>query len=65
MQHPAGKVVAAEGQGALALHVVLNGTATVTIGGHEKRTLTVGDHYGEISLIDASPDPRPSPLPSR
>jgi CRP/FNR family transcriptional regulator, cyclic AMP receptor protein len=55
VQHPAGKAVAAEGQGALALHVVLNGTATVTVGGHEKRTLTIGDHFGEISLIDGKP----------
>jgi CRP-like cAMP-binding protein len=55
VQHPAGKAVAAEGGGALALHVVLNGTATVTVGGHEIRTLTIGDHFGEISLIDGKP----------
>jgi len=54
-QHPAGKQVAAEGEGALALHVVLDGTALVTVGGHEKRTLTTGDHFGEISLIDGRP----------
>jgi CRP-like cAMP-binding protein len=55
VQHPAGKVVAAEGQGALALHVVLEGTATVTVGGRPKRTLGTGDHFGEISLIDGRP----------
>jgi CRP/FNR family transcriptional regulator, cyclic AMP receptor protein len=55
VQHPAGKAVAVEGQGALALHVVLNGSATVTVGGQEKRTLTIGDHFGEISLIDGKP----------
>ena len=55
MQHPAGKAVAAEGEGALALHVVLDGATTVTVGGHEKRTLTIGDHFGEISLIDGKP----------
>ena len=55
VQHPAGKTVAAEGEGALALHVVLSGTAMVTVSGHEKRTLTVGDHFGEISLIDGKP----------
>jgi CRP/FNR family transcriptional regulator, cyclic AMP receptor protein len=55
VQHPAGKVVAAEGDGALALHVVLSGTATVTVGGQEKRTLSTGDHFGEISLIDGRP----------
>ena len=55
VQHVAGKEVASEGLGALALHVVLSGTAVVTVSGHEKRTLTVGDHFGEISLIDGKP----------
>jgi CRP/FNR family cyclic AMP-dependent transcriptional regulator len=55
VQHPAGKAVASEGQGALALHVVLSGTAMVSVSGHEKRTLAVGDHFGEISLIDGKP----------
>jgi len=55
VHHPAGKVVAAEGEGALALHVVLAGTATVTVGGQEKRTLSTGDHFGEISLVDGRP----------
>jgi CRP/FNR family cyclic AMP-dependent transcriptional regulator len=55
VQHPAGKEVSAEGQGALALHVVLEGTAMVTVGGHDKRTLSTGDYFGEISLIDGKP----------
>ena len=55
VQHPAGKEVATEGEGALALHVVLDGTALVTLGGHEKRTLGAGDYFGEISLIDGKP----------
>lgn len=55
VRHPAGKVVAAEGEGALALHVVLDGAATVTIGGKVRRTLGAADHFGEISLIDGRP----------
>jgi len=55
VQHPAGKVVAAEGDGALALHVVLDGTATVNVSGLDKRTLSTGDYFGEISLIDGKP----------
>ena len=55
VQHPPGKDVAVEGEGALALHVVLEGTAVVTVSGREKRTLTAGDHFGEISLIDGRP----------
>jgi CRP-like cAMP-binding protein len=55
VQHSPGKVVAAEGEGALALHVVLEGTASVTVGDQQKRTLSTGDHFGEISLIDGKP----------
>lgn len=55
VQHPAGKVVNAEGEGGLALHVVLDGTATVTVGGQKKRILSTGDHFGEVSLIDGKP----------
>jgi CRP/FNR family transcriptional regulator, cyclic AMP receptor protein len=55
VQHPVGKQVAAEGEGALALHVVLGGAAVVTVGDHEKRTLSTGDYFGEISLIDGQP----------
>jgi CRP-like cAMP-binding protein len=55
VHHPAGKEVAAEGEGALALHIVLAGTAMVTVGGHERRTMSTGDHFGEISLIDGKP----------
>jgi CRP-like cAMP-binding protein len=55
VQHSPGQVVAAEGEGALALHVVLEGTASVTVGDQAKRTLSPGDHFGEISLIDGKP----------
>lgn len=50
-----GSEVAKEGAGALALHVVLEGTAVVTIGGREVRRLGPGDYFGEISLIDGKP----------
>lgn len=52
VEHAAGREIATEGQGALALHVVLDGTATVSKGGVDKRTLGAGDYFGEISLID-------------
>ena len=55
VRHPAGRAVAVEGEGALALHVLLTGTALVTVGGVAKRTLSAGDHFGEISLIDGRP----------
>lgn len=52
VEHAPGREVATEGEGALALHVVLEGSATVSVRGVEKRTLRSGDHFGEISLLD-------------
>jgi len=53
--HQAGHVIASEGAGALALHVVLEGEAEVSLRGEVLRTLTTGDHFGEISMIDGKP----------
>lgn len=55
VQHDAGHELAAEGRGALAMHLLLSGSATVSIGGEEVRTLRPGDYFGEISLIDGKP----------
>jgi CRP-like cAMP-binding protein len=51
----AGKAVAVEGLGALALHVILEGTAEVSRAGSPLRTLGPGDYFGEISMIDGKP----------
>jgi len=50
--HHAGHEIAKEGEGALALHIILDGTAEVTVHGSPKRELRAGDYFGEISLID-------------
>ena len=50
--HQAGHEIAKEGEGALALHVILDGTAEVDVHGRTKRRLGPGDYFGEISLID-------------
>jgi CRP/FNR family cyclic AMP-dependent transcriptional regulator len=50
--HQAGHELAREGEGALALHVILDGTAEVSVHGRAKRDLHAGDYFGEISLID-------------
>lgn len=55
VQHTAGNQVAKEGEGALAMHVLLEGTGKVSVGGEEVRTLSSGDWFGEISLIDGKP----------
>lgn len=53
--HTGGQVVAAEGTGSLAMHVLLAGTADVTLRGDTLRRLSVGDQFGEISMIDGRP----------
>ena len=48
----AGETVTKEGADAAAFYLIESGTATVTVGGAFRRTLGVGDHFGEIALID-------------
>ena len=55
VSHPAGKAVAQEGEGGLAFHLILEGSATVSRDGRELRTLGPGDYFGEISMIDGRP----------
>ncbi|MEO5634127.1 cyclic nucleotide-binding domain-containing protein [Gaiella sp.] len=54
----AGDVVVREGTtGArlLAFFVILDGTATVTLEGEPRSTLSVGDYFGEIGLLLDAP----------
>jgi CRP/FNR family cyclic AMP-dependent transcriptional regulator len=55
VQHLAGQEVAAEGMGALAFHLVLEGHASVSRDGQEIRTLGPGEYFGEIGMIDGKP----------
>jgi CRP/FNR family cyclic AMP-dependent transcriptional regulator len=48
----AGETVTKEGAGGAAFFVIESGEATVSIGGRERATLTEGDYFGEIALID-------------
>jgi pyruvate,water dikinase len=48
----AGETVAKEGSGGAAFFVIGSGDATVTIRGTQRGTLTSGDYFGEIALID-------------
>ena len=41
-----------EGSGGAAFYLIDSGEATVSIRGVERATLTAGDHFGEIALID-------------
>ena len=49
---PAGSVITEAGKGGIGFFVVDEGTATVHVGGEDRRTLGPGDHFGEIALID-------------
>jgi len=55
VRHDPGRQLAAEGEMALALHVLLSGRAAVSVNGRELRRLGPGDYFGEISLIDGRP----------
>jgi CRP-like cAMP-binding protein len=53
--HPDGREVIAEGAGAIGFHFIVAGEARVTSGNTVRRTLGVGDYFGEISVIDGQP----------
>lgn len=55
VEHQPGRTIAAEGLGALAFHLILEGEATVSHGSETIRTLGADDYFGEISIIDGKP----------
>ena len=48
----AGSTVTSEGAGGAGFFVIIEGSATVTVGDEERAQLGAGDHFGEIALID-------------
>ncbi len=52
VSHEPGRVLAQEGLGALAFHLILDGTAEVLRDDTVVRELRAGDYFGEISMID-------------
>lgn len=55
VDHPAGTVIAREGEPGVGLFILSTGTAEVTIGGKKKIMLGPGDFFGEIALLDGGP----------
>ena len=50
----AGQQMTSEGGGGVGFFVIEDGQALVTVGGEERRTLSSGDYFGEVALIDES-----------
>jgi CRP-like cAMP-binding protein len=53
--HSAGQDITEQDKGSLAFHLVLSGSADVTVHGKKVRTLGPGEYFGEISMIDGRP----------
>jgi CRP/FNR family transcriptional regulator, cyclic AMP receptor protein len=52
---PAGSIIIEKGKPGVGFFIIADGTATVTVNGSLVRSLTAGDHFGEIALIDDGP----------
>jgi CRP/FNR family transcriptional regulator len=50
-----GHVVTAEGEPGVGFFVIVEGAANVSVGGEQKGTLSPGDAFGEMALIDEGP----------
>lgn len=48
----AGETITKEGAGGAAFFVIESGEATVSVGGRPRATLSAGDYFGEVALID-------------
>jgi CRP-like cAMP-binding protein len=55
IDHPAGSVIATEGEPGAGLFVIQSGDADVTIGGKRVNQLHAGDFFGEMALLDGGP----------
>ena len=51
-RYRAGDAIATEGTGGAGFFVITEGSATVSVGGEARATLSSGDYFGEIALID-------------
>lgn len=49
---PAGKTIVKEGESGVGFHLIVEGTAKVSVRGRTRATLRRGDFFGELSLID-------------
>jgi CRP/FNR family transcriptional regulator len=50
-----GSVVTSEGQPGIGFFIIVDGAASVTVGGEPRASLGAGDYFGEMALIDEKP----------
>ena len=55
LTHRAGTAITTHGADGAGFHLILSGTADVEVHGEKRATLSTGDSFGEISLIDGQP----------
>jgi CRP/FNR family cyclic AMP-dependent transcriptional regulator len=55
IEHPAGSIIATEGEPGAGLFVIDEGDCDVTIGGKRVNQLHTGDFFGEMALLDGGP----------
>jgi CRP/FNR family transcriptional regulator, cyclic AMP receptor protein len=55
VHHEAGKSLTTQGEAGIAFHLILDGTAIVSIDGRPAHQIGKGDYFGEISMIDGAP----------
>lgn len=55
-QHvPAGHMIVHQGSPGAGFHLILEGSAVVSVDGNQVATLAPGDYFGEMSLLDKAP----------
>ena len=55
VHHQEGAALAREGEAGLGFFLIVDGTATVSVGGRTRAKMGPGDFFGEISLLDNGP----------
>jgi CRP/FNR family transcriptional regulator, cyclic AMP receptor protein len=55
VKHDPGKELTTQGADGIAFHLILEGSATVSVAGRPGHSLGKGDYFGEISMIDGEP----------
>jgi CRP/FNR family transcriptional regulator, cyclic AMP receptor protein len=55
VSHPAGKQLVTEGMSGVGFHLIVDGTASIVVGGKRRGKIGPGQYFGEMSMIDGGP----------